>query len=774
MAQNERETVHRDFPALPRLQEILPPSPLDFVRFLPLYGVCTDPDGKARCPCANTRCRDIGKHPVTYDRSARLGEPAGIRTGAGLVVLDVDLKPHLGRTIEEAVTAVEGLLGTLPETYTVLTGGGGLHFYFSTPHACRNAVNLFGKEGPQAGIDVRGEGGYVVAPGMPHASGGVYTVLLDVPLAEAPETLLALVRKKELGPGEIGGELSEPRLPHAPGSPIARAALAKLQTYLRDESPGIEGEGGDAALWLVARKCASLRVPPELALLELLALYNYRCEPPWETKDLDRKLRSAWETSDVETDAGLALFSGLPGASSLPEHVDFSGVTVVQRLRERDRDPNHVYSFRAGEGKRLSVKELGSISKNELVSTFYLHPSWQGSLSWDARAKRVVCINPPIQMDCEEFGFTRQDTAALQCWIEGVLGVTAQPAAIQDAFEAAARRCSFFPVQDYLAELETYAPDVAMCIMHDLIRKWFGPQILPQEIQFVEKWLVAAVRRALHPGTKVQTVLVLIGKQGTGKSSFGQILFGEENFSDQMPGIEGRDASHALRGKWCVEFAELEVLLKDERATKAFLSRTTDKYRDYGVGSEVISPRQCVFLGTTNEDDFLRDPTGNRRIWPVYVHGKINFDALERGRDTIWSAAKSLASDKSYLHYYEDDTAHPEIEALQNQYLDDDEWQHAIWDYCAGREEPVRLVDVWEVAILRGDTERALKEFTRPVQLRLGRAMRRIGCTKHVVVTSSGQKKMWKMPEKIRLAAPSESELRRRGLDERKRVEATN
>jgi len=135
---------------------------------------------------------------------------------------------------------------------------------------------------------------------------------------------------------------------------------------------------------------------------------------------------------------------------------------------------------------------------------------------------------------------------------------------------------------------------------------------------------------------------VLEGPQGIRKSTALRTLAGEY-FTDELADLGSKDAAMQTRGVWIIELSELDSLSHSEVARiKAFMSRTTDRFRPpYGMRL-VESPRQCVFAGTVNHSTYLRDETGGRRFWPVAC-GRIDADAVARDRDQLWAEAEAKA-----------------------------------------------------------------------------------------------------------------------------------
>jgi predicted P-loop ATPase len=137
-------------------------------------------------------------------------------------------------------------------------------------------------------------------------------------------------------------------------------------------------------------------------------------------------------------------------------------------------------------------------------------------------------------------------------------------------------------------------------------------------------------------------VLILEGAQGAGKSTAIRILCGDAYFGDSLPKLDSKDAADYVRGKWIIELAELSSVSKTEvEHVKAFITRTEEKFRPAYGRNEIAYQRRCVFIGTTNRTDYLRDETGNRRFWPIKLE-TVDIKAIERDRDKIWAAAKAL------------------------------------------------------------------------------------------------------------------------------------
>lgn len=199
------------------------------------------------------------------------------------------------------------------------------------------------------------------------------------------------------------------------------------------------------------------------------------------------------------------------------------------------------------------------------------------------------------------------------------------------------------------------------------------------------KSLCAAVKRVLDPGCKFDTMIVLNGPQGIGKSTLISLLGGEW-FSDSLSLSDTKDktAAEKLQGYWILEIGELAGLRKAEVETlRSFISRQNDIYRAAFGKRPNPHPRQCIFIGTTNaESGYLRDTTGNRRFWPVKTPGngqKHSWELKEQDVKQIWAEALELveAGEKLYLTPEEDSLAKDEQRAA----MESDEREGLVREY---------------------------------------------------------------------------------------------
>jgi predicted P-loop ATPase len=240
-------------------------------------------------------------------------------------------------------------------------------------------------------------------------------------------------------------------------------------------------------------------------------------------------------------------------------------------------------------------------------------------------------------------------------------------------------------------------------------------------------FLLATVARIYEPGCKADYMLILEGPQGARKSTACAVIGGEW-FSDNLPDIRsaGKDVAQHLNGKWLIEVAEMSALDKAEAAAlKAFITRTTERYRPSFGRKEVIEPRQCVFIGTTNKSAYLRDETGGRRFWPVLV-GIIKTEALQADRDQLFAEAvnRYRAGDK----WWPDAAFEIEyIRPQQDARYEVDAWEESISTFLERHIQPdgKKRTTITEVA--RSALHLDTPKLGTSEQRRIGNALDRLG-----------------------------------------------
>lgn len=333
------------------------------------------------------------------------------------------------------------------------------------------------------------------------------------------------------------------------------------------------------------------------------------------------------------------------------------------------------------------------------------------------------------------------DLKLAQVWLSQYHGIECSISNVDAAFVASAMKNSFHPVRDYLRALQWDGVPRAS----EWLKRYLGA-LPPGEDEGLlsdvsRKFLLAAVSRIMQPGCKFDYVLILGGKQGIGKSSAVRILAGEEWAGEGKIDVERPvDSALLLRGKWIFEMPEcLGLHKKDAESIKAFFSKEVDRGRDPYERRSKDTKRQCVFVGTTNRDDYLTDSTGNRRFWPVEVT-QCDFKALAKDRDQIWAEAYWLwESTKEQLWLS------PEREAVmgtvQSSKMGEDPWLDAVRELLE-RDDISQLVveEKLQMKVLLDQLH--VTDDTRHVR-RLGEILRQLGYIRFEKKTKGFRARVW-------------------------------
>jgi predicted P-loop ATPase len=302
-----------------------------------------------------------------------------------------------------------------------------------------------------------------------------------------------------------------------------------------------------------------------------------------------------------------------------------------------------------------------------------------GLFGLDEFANRVALHRTPPWLGSHGGEFRERDASELAGWLGNPFGyrMVVKSSLVLEAVETIARRHRFHPVRDYLHGLEWDGTPR----MRRLFIDHCGVEDTEYHQRVAEILLLSAAARILRPGCKVDTMLVLEGRQGLGKTRVTQVLFGGDRwYMDAQRSPAEKDFYQDIVGKWGVEIGEMTSFTKAEaNKVKQTLSATSDTYRPSYARYSDTFPRQCVFVGTTNEDAWQRDHTGGRRFLPVHVQ-RVDVDAIAAVRDQLWAeAVHALAQGANWWELPK------EAAKQQDDRYQEDAWLQPISEWLAGK-----------------------------------------------------------------------------------------
>ena len=331
----------------------------------------------------------------------------------------------------------------------------------------------------------------------------------------------------------------------------------------------------------------------------------------------------------------------------------------------------------------LDGKGNKQVTVNNFVNAFKSDPLLNGLLAYDMLKETIVFTRPSFTAKGSKKGDLVNDTdiSIIKGRIERMHRIY-NDAKLNDAVEQVSSDNAFHPIKLYLESLTWDGVPRIDSFLVD----YMGAEDNAYTREAFRKMLLAAVTRIYEPGRKFDTALVFYSEQGVGKSTLIQRL-SKGWFNDSLTNLSGKESYEAIQFAWLVELAELSALRKsDVEAVKNFISKREDTYRGAYARRVKTHKRQCVFFGSTNDDEFLKDATGNRRFFPVEVKRtrkthiifEPEFDAVV---DQLWAEAmegymlgESLTlSDKAEViagGTREDFTERTPIQGLIEEYLD--------------------------------------------------------------------------------------------------------
>lgn len=616
----------------------------------------------------------------------------------GFFVTDIDEKNGVSgsKSLKELGVAFP------PDTPVVKTQSGGKHYYNAHAHDLPGTI---GDLGP--GIDTRGEGSIVVLPSCgddpKDYPARVASFVQRARTTPIPDSLLPhlLAAKKEAPPPS-----DRPAVFVEVTTPYGRMMLEKLEASISDvvgnraktlfnNSQTIGGlvAGGEIAeedAWSVLDRADEITgLPTDEAARHAMNGYNFGLEKPL--------FREAFDVSEY--------------FEPISEPVTKASIEPTS-ISPSDWKKELIYLDKAGTIPRANLANV--------LTAFRHAPAWQGVIAYDQFANSTVMVRPAPFVDAKHFT-PRQWTDgddALSCeWLQR-RDLDVSVTTVHTAVEAVAAENAFNPVQNFLSDCEKAwdgKPRLSLWLT-----TYLGVTDTPLTRAFAAKWMISAVARAYRPGCKADCMLILEGPQGVGKSTVGDIL-GGAFFSDDLADVGSKDAAMIAGSSWIIEMSELGAMSRAEEAKKkSYQSRRVDKFRP-PFGRRVITvPRASVFIGSTNDDQYLRDETGGRRFWPVRVE-RLDDEALRRDREQLWGEAvhRFKAGETWWLDGPElVDAAADE----QSARYASDPWHDLIAAYLDDQTEDVSIADVMSFALCINSSK-----HDRQTEMRCAKVLKTLG-----------------------------------------------
>lgn len=289
----------------------------------------------------------------------------------------------------------------------------------------------------------------------------------------------------------------------------------------------------------------------------------------------------------------------------------------------------------------LDLTENGSFKNtpNNFVLILNNDENLKGKMAINEFSNRISVLGQlPWRKEDDLSDWTDEDDSSLRIYISKIWGIQSKQNC-DDALKQTVKANSYHPVRDYLNSLTWDG----VSRIDTLLVDYMGAEDNEYTRFVTRKWLCGAVARIYVPGIKFDYMLVLTGPQGIYKSTFFNYL-SKGWFTDSIQEVEGNQAIEKLMNSWIIEFGELQAFSKAEsNAIKRFITSQEDRTRLAYAKRTSYLKRQCVFAGTTNKSEFLKDDTGDRRYWPVNVKSEgrtkdVRMD-LPKEVDQIWAEA---------------------------------------------------------------------------------------------------------------------------------------
>lgn len=576
----------------------------------------------------------------------------GVATGlpSHLLVIDLDIDENKGLDGMRELREWEKAHKELPDTVSAITGRGGSHFYYKYD----GSEKYKNRAGILDGIDVRGDGGYIIAPPSLHPNGTEYQWENDPDDTEMSEITDTV--KEFLSIGKTASSAEIFKLPDKIGA----------------------GKRNDT-IYRFACSMQSKGASDPTILSACLSENAVRCTPPLTENEVKQLVSSALKYQKGISEA-VTKAEGRPSLKTIKDKDGNDTEKPVQSIAN------------AAEAIEYDQKLTGHLYYNEMTFSPYVY----GDLPWrKCRGWRE---------------WDNTDDTNLKSYIEDKYGLK-NGEKTMDALNNVVHKHLANPVKEMLQKaLDEWDGNKHV---ENLLPRFVGSEKNDYNTAVIRLFMMGAVSRIYKPGCKFDYMMVLVGEQGKFKSSFLRLLATCDTWChDNFNSLEGDKAFEKLRGKWIVELAELQATkrAKDVESIKAFITSTTDTYRAPYARRSEDHPRMCVLAGTSNPVDFLTDRTGNRRFLPITCsinEVKNPLEDIEASRAEIIQAWGEIMDEYMraggniplILPQSQTGTAR----RIQEAYLEEDPDVGIIQAWLEGHEEIDRVcaVQIWKEALDR-------------------------------------------------------------------------
>lgn len=469
----------------------------------------------------------------------------------------------------------------------------------------------------------------------------------------------------------------------------------------------------------------------------------------WKTTDANGEPYNAGviKAEEAQTKLNGHLVKPQFGNDRAATDVDFNDLHVRAGLQAVAQCFHYIRAELSHWRTTLSRKNNGELEPTERNVYLVLSndDAWNGVVGFSELHSRIVKRKDPPYPKGSVYHINNEwrddDVIRTKIWMDEHYGINARTDAIMNAVDLAARDNAFHPIREYLQSLTWDGG-------HRL-DSWLTRLLGVEQNEYTRlvgcKFLIGAVARVMEYPCKNDCVLILEGKQGAGKSTALSILGGEW-YSDTHFTLGDKDGYQQMQGVWICELAELDSFNKAESTrAKQFFASETDRYRpSYGRLVQEF-PRQCVFAGSTNQDNYLTDTTGNRRYWPVRCTD-IKLDRLRHERDQLWAEAMHLYKQGEVWHVLADELHL--FEAQQEDRFMSDAWEDHVIQWLDEPEQ--RVVQEYSMSeIFQGALRVEPVHMRKPEQMRLANILQRLGWRRVRTTIPNSKTRVWKYQRPI-------------------------